>query len=290
MSLVEKALAKLQTAGQRVQDKSITSAPANLLIGQLTSVPLTEPFVTATIITLDEQALQVAGMLPEERDAMGRNAQFRRVKWKLLDSIQDRRANQVKYPGTMVVTSSIAGEGKTFTSFNLALSLAREQGGRVILVDGDVAKRHITDVLSLQDHLGLIDYVVDPSVTLRDVLVKTNYQNLYILPAGKLRQGTDNLLASSRMEGLVSELAGPNSSDIILFDSAPMLLTNFAQVLVRLAPQIIFVVSAGQTPQSVVREALDMLDPSKVAIVLNQAQATVETEAYYHEYEGNGKD
>ena len=89
-----------------------------------------------------------------------------------------------RVPNNLVMVSSARpGEGKTFTAVNLAMSIALERDLTVMLVDGDIAKPSIPSVLGIEADQGLIDLIADDSLDVSDVLLKTDIENLTILPA-----------------------------------------------------------------------------------------------------------
>ena len=171
-----------------------------------------------------------------------------------------------------MVTSSLSGEGKTFTSINLAMSMAMEMEKSVLLIDADVAKPEVSTRLGVQAKAGFTE-VLSGQMRLKDVLIKTDVPNLILLPAGHRHVKATELLASAAMRDLAEELATRYSDRIIIFDSPPLLMTTEARVLAALMGQIVVVVEESRTPQPVVKEALGMLDSCEVVgLVLNKSK------------------
>src|SRR5690606_1032640 len=108
----------------------------------------------------------------------------------------------------VMMTSALPGEGKTFTSINLALSLAREKDTSVVLVDGDVAKPHISHIFGVETERGLLDALSETDAGIVPMIVPTDVRGLSILPAGRVREGATELLASARMEQICFQLLG----------------------------------------------------------------------------------
>lgn len=286
MSIVEKAIAKLQSAsGFGAPDaKPIQPhVPAPSPEAQI-SRPDEAPLPTAAAVTIDLQTLQSAGMLPPQNGALLVRNQFRRLKWSLLDEIEAARGKGLPHAGAFMVTSALPDEGKTFVSINLALSLAREENFRVILVDGDVAKGHVSDLFGVRERLGLMELLTEPNLRLTDTLVRTSIDRLYLLPAGKFRPNAVELMSGGKLGALMNELLGGNGRRIVVFDCSPVLATNAAQILARTLPQVLLVVRAENTAQSAVLEAVDLLDRAKVMAVLNQAHITATGENYNQSY------
>jgi exopolysaccharide/PEP-CTERM locus tyrosine autokinase len=183
-----------------------------------------------------------------------------------------------------MVTSSLPGEGKSFTAINLAMSIAMELDRTVLLVDADVARPSLPGVLGLPEQKGLLDVLQDKSLKLGDVLLKTNVDKLTILTAGTRDTHATELLASEAMGRLLNEMARRYSDRVIIFDSPPLLVTTEARVLATRMGQIVFVVRAEETPQNAVKEALGAIEACPVKLmVLNQAR-NVENMAYGYEY------
>ena len=130
-----------------------------------------------------------------------------------------------------MVTSALPSEGKTFTSLNLALSIATEIDSTVLLVDGDVAHPSIPEIIGAPHGPGLLDLLTRDDLDFADALVKTNIEKLSLLPAGTRHRRSTELLASEQMASLLREIASRYRDRIIIFDSPPLLATTEARVL-----------------------------------------------------------
>jgi protein-tyrosine kinase len=229
---------------------------------------------------LDMDALRSRGYLPEA----GRDRQFsdhyRRIKRPLIDKAMSGTEG-VGEALVIMITSALPGDGKTFTSINLALSMALERDVSVLLVDCDVAKRHVSEVVGLKDERGLLDALADESVDIDSLIVQTNQRGLSILPAGRRAEGTAELLSSNRMRQILMNLSNRNPRRILLLDSPPLLITNEGRTLGRQAGQIVLVVRAGHTPRQAVQDALALFDTQQAGgIILNEV-AVGRSEGYY---------
>lgn len=215
--------------------------------------------------------------------------EYRLIKRPLLLNILGEGDMEMEHPNLIMVTSSVPGEGKTFSSVNLAMSLAMELDRTVLLVDADVAKPSFSRVFDIEVDKGLIDILLGDA-SLEDTLLKTNIPKLTILPAGRRHQNSVELLGSEHMRSLTQELATRYEDRIIVFDSPPLLATTEAGVLAGLMSQIVLVVEANKTPHYVVRESLSQLDQSKyISLMLNKAQKNSGS-GYYYYYDYNYKD
>ncbi|HJR31050.1 MAG TPA: CpsD/CapB family tyrosine-protein kinase [Pseudomonas sp.] len=235
---------------------------------------------------VDEEALQRAGLLPREDDAGGRLAdEVRRVKRPLLDNVRGKDVKPLEYAQRIVVTSAVPGEGKTFTAVSLALSLAREPDFEVLLVDGDIPKSDITQVLGLQGRPGLMEALADEHCRPSDVVVRTDIPNLLVVPAGKRHPLTAELFGGRRMESVLKGLGGHGRQRLLVFDSSPLLATPESQTLVSHMGQVVVVVGAGHTRQHEVASALEVLGDSQyVGLVLNMSRLPAIENHYYSHY------
>ncbi|MDP2431408.1 MAG: XrtA-associated tyrosine autokinase [Pseudomonadota bacterium] len=180
-------------------------------------------------------------------------------------------AERVRNGNLIMVTSSLPGEGKTFTAINLAISMATELEHTVLLVDADVSKSTVMRYLGLSAKHGLIDVLQNPDLPLSDALIKTNIAKLTVLPAGDSISHATELLASSAMKNFVRDIASRYPDRIIIFDSPPLLSTSEASVLATYMGQIVFVVEAERTPQDAITDALAHLaDCEHIGLVLNK--------------------
>ena len=175
-------------------------------------------------------------------------------------------------PGNLVMVSSARpGEGKTFTAINLAISIALERDYTVLLIDTDFARPRILDVLGLSADRGMVEVLEDPAIDLAEVLIRTNIDRLTILPAGRSHSLSTELLASQRMKDMVADIARRYHDRIVIFDAPPILSTSEPCALAMHVGQVVFVVDAGKTPKTAMREALDMMDTeARVGVVLNR--------------------
>ena len=200
--------------------------------------------------------------------------EYRAIKRPLLKNIDGKSAAPIPFANLVMVTSALQNEGKTFSSINLALSIAMEMDKTVLFVDADTSKASAGDVLGVpKESLGLIDVLEDTGVSLGDVILNTNMEKLKILPAGKVHAHSTELLASDSMKELMQELSKRYSDRVIVFDSPPLLLTNEAGVLANLMGQIVLVVMADVTPQHAISEAIEHIAEDKmVGLVLNRTR------------------
>ena len=142
----------------------------------------------------------------------------------------------------IMVTSALPGDGKTFTSINLALSMARERDISVLLVDGDTARARISEVLGLRQQPGLLDALADESTDVESLVARTDVHGLEVLPAGRFAESSTELIASVRMAQIAVRLTATNPRRLVLIDSGPVLASSDARALMRTPGQIVLVV------------------------------------------------
>ena len=232
------------------------------------------PVVTSRRVEIDLDALASAGIVSPNAPRSQIADQFRVIKRPLIANAMGKGASVIASGNLIMVTSALAGEGKSFTAINLALSIATELDNTVMLVDADVARPSVLRVLGLPPGPGLLDLVLDESLDMSSVLLKTNIDKLSILPSGTPHERATELLASDAMIKLLEGVARRYPDRIIIFDSPPLLLTTESRVLATHMGQIVMVVRAESTLQADVQHALSTIESCPVKLlVLNQARA-----------------
>ena len=293
MSVIENTLKRLQ--GQRAGG-SPASAPAVNGYGTVSAAGAARrrglPGDGATpegALVVDQNALRAAGMLPPVHQEHEIAQQYRRIKRPLINNALGRGVPQLASGNIIMITSAVPGEGKTFMSLNLSLSMRLEEDITVLLVDGDVVNPRLTQILGLENQPGLLDLVRQPTLSAESAIVATELPGLSFLPAGRQEANATELVASARMHQVVSKLGTDNPARLVLFDSAPLLVTTESQALAHFAGQVVLVVHAEQTPQHVVFDALETLAEDKPAfLVLNQTTRHSHS-GYYYEYGSGAK-
>jgi len=278
MSLVEQAIARMKSQAGAAKRK--LAEPAKPVAPTPIVKQITESARAAKRITFDTVAMRAGGYLPED----GKDRQFadfyRRIKRPLIDKALSGTV-ALGESRAIMITSALPGDGKTFTSINLALSMALERDVSVLLVDCDVAKRHVSQILGMKDESGLLDALVDESRDVESLVVQTNLRGLSVLPAGRRVETTAELLSSNRMRQIIEHLCERNPRQIMLLDSPPLLITSEGRALVKIAGQIVLVVRAGQTPRHAVQDAVGLFDPQQAGGVILNHVAMAGDEGYY---------
>ena len=251
--------------------------------------PVVAPIVSRRV-EIDLDALSAAGIVSPNSPRSQVADQFRVIKRPLIRNAMGKGASIITNGNLIMVTSALAEEGKSFTAINLALSIATELDNTVMLVDADVARPSVLRVLGLPPSPGLLDLVLDESLDMSSVLLKTNIDKLSILPSGLQHQRATELLASDAMIRMLGTMASRYPDRIVIFDSPPLLLTTEARVLATHMGQIVMVVRAETTLQSDVQHALHHIEACPVKLlVLNQARGASEgAYGYGYGYGGYG--
>jgi capsular exopolysaccharide synthesis family protein len=193
---------------------------------------------------------------------------------------------------TILISSGMPAEGKTFVAANLAMSLARNKNNRVLLIDADLRRPVLHSILGAPITPGLIDYLAG-AAEVRDILQRN--QNTRVVEDGRMRQvpnltfipagsGGDNLLelvANHRIEELIRVLS-PHF-DWILIDSPPVLAFADAIDIARAADAVLLVARAATTPYDVAQRAQAAFSSSRIlGFVLNAVKDAPRNGSYYY--------
>lgn len=201
-------------------------------------------------------------------------------------------------PKTIVITSAVHGEGKSVTSINLALTLARQENLRVVLVDADMRKGSIHKWLGLGEFEEGLSSTLLRGGELNGSVVRLKEPPLTVLPCGSYPEHPAELLESSSMKKVLASLR--EQFDVIVIDAPPVLPVADPGILAALADGVLLVVRAGKTQRKTVLQAQNLLKQMK-ANILGSVLTHMEYYLpgyyrYYHQYrygvvkeEQNGK-
>ncbi len=284
MSLIENTLGKVRRAAAAAKPEPLAPPPRAVAVP---ADPLAEshtvPEYDYRRVAVNIAGLRAAGHLPDASEDQRFAEHFRRIK----RSVVARSAGPGAESRLVAVTSPLPGDGKTFTSINLAFSLSRERDLSVLLVDADLHRSQITQDLGLQDQPGLVDALLDDSRDAESLVLRTDIPGLDILPAGRSIEDAPELASSARMGQIVMRLAARNPRRLVLLDCAPVLAASEVRGLMQLPGQVLLVVRAGQTPQQSVLDAVAQLDPQRLqGLILNDARHGAATYYGYSGYYG----
>ena len=227
-------------------------------------------------IGLDEKAAKEPLIVQSDPHGM-RAESFRRLRTNLqfLDAGAELR--------TMVVASSMPGEGKTTTTINLAVTLA-DAGARVLLVDADLRRPSVAEYMGLEGRVGLTTVLIGRA-SIEEVVQPWGNGYLHVLPSGQIPPNPSELLGSRAMATFLERAA--EEYDIVLIDTPPLLPVTDAAILARLTGGAIVVVGASMLNRSQLAESLSSLETvgaRVLGMVLNRVPAKHRGDHYYYDY------
>lgn len=237
------------------------------------------------IVEIDFARLTSLGFVDPNDSNTQTIEEYRNIKRPIVNNAFGKGSLGINRANLILITSSLPGEGKTFTAINLALSIANERDKQVLLIDADVARPSISKVLGIQPRSGLIEYLDNQDILFSDVLLDTSVPGLRIVPAGKTHKHSTELLSSNKMALLVEELSSRYPDRIIIFDSPPLLAATQGEILAKLVGQIVLVVEAERTLQSMVMESVGKLSACDVVLaVFNKTKRNADGAFYGYGY------
>jgi protein-tyrosine kinase len=237
-------------------------------------------------VSIDLERLARMGYLVADQSRSELASQFRHIKRPLLRNVDRESRDEGNRSSLIMMTSAIAGEGKTFCSINLAMSIAMEVDTSVLLVDADVVRPAVLDRLGLPPRPGLLDLLTGEVDHVSDVMLKTNVPKLSILPAGAPRNMATELLASAAMDALLLDLATRYPDRVVILDAPPLLLTTESPVLASRAGQVVIVVDSSKTHTQKVAQAFATVESCPVVLsLLNKYRSPVKSDGYGYSYQ-----
>lgn len=203
--------------------------------------------------------------------------QYRIIRTKLLHSPKKARV--------IVVSSPSSGDGKTISSINIAASLSLKENFSVLLVDADLRRPAIADLLGLSSTPGLAD-VLSGRATLNAAMVHpVEFPNLCILPAGDGRHAAAELLASERWPGIIEQFR--TQFDLVIVDATPIAVVADFELLQHVSDGVVVVVRPDHTDRTACLTALRSVTKEKfIGIVLNCLEDWLFCKTYHYEYYG----
>jgi protein-tyrosine kinase len=208
--------------------------------------------------------------------------QYRMLRTQLFHAAE-RKLTQV-----IVLTSAIAGEGKTATTLNLALAIAQSPNRRVLVIDGDLRRPNIATYLALKPFTGFAEVLNDKADVFEAVTRLADHE-LYVLPVKRETANPTELLSSKRFQETLRELR--QHFDFILIDSPPVKPFADTRLLANHADAVLFVVRSGFATYETVEEAVQALTDERIlGVVLNGAERVQGVSSYEAYQSQNGHD
>ena len=187
-----------------------------------------------------------------------------------------------KPQNTLLVTSTVSEEGKSMTSLNLAIALAKEQDHTVLLVDTDLRRPALHRYFGISPEYGLVHCLRD-NLPLEKALIKTGIGKLVFLPAGEALRDPLDLLASRRMKDVISELKQRYDDRYVIFDTPPASPFADAGVLADMVDSTLFVVREGKATRHTLMKTLEEFkDNNLLGVVYNDAHTFIKKQDYYY--------
>lgn len=205
---------------------------------------------------IDRERLKEQGLIVPGAPVSALLEEFRIVKRQILAAAQERGTAASR---RVLVCSPHPGEGKTFCSVNLALSMANERDTEVLLIDADFAKPSILSTLGLPRSPGFMDCLADPDSKPEDFVLGTDVPGLWVLPAGNITTVDSEYLSSGRTAELLDRLTLGAPHRMVIFDTPPALAASPAAELAKHVGQAMLVARADRTGQNALEDAYNLL-------------------------------
>ncbi len=176
-------------------------------------------------------------------------------------------------PRTIVITSAAAGEGKSFVTANLGISLAMGMDQFSLLVDCDLRRPKLASFFGIPDQPGLADYLRGTH-ELAEIIRKTSINRLSLLPSGERPGNPAELLSSQRMRSLVAELADRYDDRLIIFDTPPALSASESAALAGDVDTVYLVVRKGGAGREGILKAIELIGRERIGGLIFNAYTT----------------
>ncbi len=236
-------------------------------------------------VAIDPGLLTARGLHPNPENIGRHRDEYRKLRREVIDAMRSPRPGLApRNRRVVVLTSALPGDGKSYTSMSLALSIARQGTHPVVLVDGDTIKQTITEALDLSGTPGLIEALASPESDPKRLLLPTSMPQLQVLPAGNRTDEAAELFSNERLGAVFGALHERARDVIFVIDTPPILLSSDTQEMTDLAEQVLLVVRAGVSLQDSVKDAAGRIRENiPVGVILNGWEPTVVSErrAYY---------
>lgn len=230
--------------------------------------------------------LSVIGIIPQENDsddtpmlskpqsAISESFRTLRTKLKYLSATETK---------IIMFSSCNPGEGKTFCAINTAISYA-QTNKKCLLMNYDLRRPRTEAALNLPETQGITDYLVN-DLSIEEVTIKTNIDNLYVIPSGTIPPNPSELVSSEKNKTLIETLK--KEYDIIIIDTAPVGCVADSRILKHMSDVFLFVVRANKTDYNHLKETIDSLQEDKtehICLLFNGASHSKREYSHYGSY------
>ena len=190
-------------------------------------------------------------------------------------------------PRSILVTSAIPGEGKSFVCANLGVSIAQGIEKEALLVECDLRRPSLSKLMGLSNSRGLVDHL-QSGTPIEQLIQPTTMPKLFVLPSGKPPKNPAELLDSSKMTSLIELLEMQNSDRTIIFDSPPIQAAPETDVLAKHVDKVILVIRWGFARREHAKQLVEMLGKDKIiGVVFNafeMSRLESKLQGYYYGY------
>jgi protein-tyrosine kinase len=187
-------------------------------------------------------------------------------------------------PRTIMITSTLPGEGKTFVACNLAASIALGINEYVLLIDCDFRHPQMHAMLGISNEEGLYEYLSGKK-KLGDLLIHTKVEKLSLLTAGNAAPNPSELLASTMMKEFLEEVKERYQDRYVIIDAPPSQVVTDTSILANYVDGIIFVIKSQKSPRQTVQKSIESLKNKILGIVFNgYSESDKQYGKYYKKY------
>ncbi len=194
-------------------------------------------------------------------------------------------------PKTILVTSALSGEGKTFVASNLAASIGQSLEDAALIIDADLRKPKIHKLFPTRSQSGGLSCLLAENIPLQDLVEKTSVEKLLMLRAGNCGKNPAELLSSEKMRKSLLEARQLYPDHFVIIDSSPLEMTPETAVIVSYVDAVVLVVRYAKTPRHCVRSAMEKIPKEKLLGIVFNASEKEGRRRYggYHYKYGYGK-
>jgi receptor protein-tyrosine kinase len=279
--LVERAAALLrEDAGLAGPDLDLPPAQSESLATRPEQAASRAATSQAAPVTMVQ--LQRAGVVLLGGSRTRTTEEFRICVGRLVRALRELRAGAANL---VMVTSPRPGEGKSFSTLNMAASIARNGVAEALLIDCDAKPGSISTILEQRQMPGLFDLTADPTLSMADTILRTEIPGLSLLPVGRLAEGTDSG-ATRPVLTTIERIARSHPHHVVLLDTPPCLSTSDPSTFSQIVDVSVLIVQAERTQRSEIEASIELLQHCpNIMLMLNQlrmhSQASFGNYYYY---------
>ena len=215
-----------------------------------------------------------------DRSLLGESFRILRTNLTYIFPLQKEKLAQ-----TIMVTSTIKGEGKTFTALNLSISFSI-MNKKVLLIGGDMRNPQLHNYLTFKkNELGLQDYLHNVEIDWHNVIKSNQLGSLDVILSGTIPPNPAELLSNGRLEKLIDE--AKKEYDYIILDTAPTLLVTDTLIISQLVDTTLYVIRADYTPKKILEFSVNLSEKGKLknmAYVINNVGSNYKGYGYTYGY------